>query len=391
MKLETKDTELEVCRSELRYQTQLCEEAQEEMEKLAAKCEQLSLKGDRAESLKYEVDLLTQDNCTLEEEIDTLREDRKKFEMELEEMATRRSELEAKCQEEDAKNIFLHFTQEQLNSQVVSLECVMNSLKQENHLLSRGINKLVANLQEEKMKTKEITDAYMKENADSEEEFKNLQNELDKARGEYETASNSEVRLRIQLGEAQVIKQQLEEKIAEIDKKLSLTLRELDSALYHKERLQVDMTEALKEFEVSENDKTVLRDTLKTTEEEKNGLALDLGEITKSKLVLEEKLKERENEIEALNHDMDDVRGEVHEVEMTKVGLEGVLASLREEISQTEASLCEKSEELQRSQCQLKSLQERLSEQESSMADNKMLCLRIWRNCVVRTPHSKKL
>lgn len=372
-KLEAKDTELEVCRTELRYQTQLCEEAQEEMEKLAAKCEQLSLKGDRAESLKYEVDLLTQDNCTLEEEIDTLREDRKKFEMELEEMATRRSELEAKCQEEDAKNIFLHFTQEQLNSQVVSLECVMNSLKQENHLLSRGINKLVANLQEEKMKTKEITDAYMKENADSEEEFKNLQNELDKARGEYETASNSEVRLRIQLGEAQVIKQQLEEKIAEIDEKLSLTLRELDSALYHKERLQVDLTEALKEFEVSENDKTVLRDTLKTTEEEKNGLALDLGEITKSKLVLEEKLKERENEIEALNHDMDDVRGEVHEVEMTKVGLEGVLASLREEISQTEVSLCEKSEELQRSQCQLKSLQERLSEQESLMADNKML------------------
>ncbi len=39
-------------------------------------------------------------------------------EEEVQEVQRLRSELEAKAQEEDARSIFLHFTQEQLNSQV---------------------------------------------------------------------------------------------------------------------------------------------------------------------------------------------------------------------------------------------------------------------------------
>ena len=54
------------------------------------------------------------------------------MEEELEEMRRIRKDL-------DAKNVFLHFTQEQLNAQVVSLETVVKNLKTENHLLNKGL------------------------------------------------------------------------------------------------------------------------------------------------------------------------------------------------------------------------------------------------------------
>jgi hypothetical protein len=38
-----------------------------------------------------------------------------------------RKNLEFKFKEEDAKNVFLYFTQEQLNSQVLSLEAVVKT------------------------------------------------------------------------------------------------------------------------------------------------------------------------------------------------------------------------------------------------------------------------
>ena len=50
----------------------------------------------------------------------------------------------------DAKNVFLHFTQEQLNAQVLSLEQVVKNLKTENHLLNKGIKNLVEQIQVEK-------------------------------------------------------------------------------------------------------------------------------------------------------------------------------------------------------------------------------------------------
>ncbi len=48
-----------------------------------------------------------------------------------------------------------------------------------------------------------------------------------------------------------------------------------------KASLVADTAEQRRELEVSENDKTVLRDALKQVEEEKNGLALDLAETSK--------------------------------------------------------------------------------------------------------------
>ena len=50
----------------------------------------------------------------------------------------------------DAKNVFLHFTQEQLNAQVVSLETVVKNLKTENHLLNSEAS-------EQKTTIKELT------------------------------------------------------------------------------------------------------------------------------------------------------------------------------------------------------------------------------------------
>ncbi len=48
-----------------------------------------------------------------------------------------------------------------------------------------------------------------------------------------------------------------------------------------KTSLEAETAEQRRELEVSENDKTVLRDALRQAEEEKNGLALDLAETSK--------------------------------------------------------------------------------------------------------------
>jgi hypothetical protein len=48
-----------------------------------------------------------------------------------------------------------------------------------------------------------------------------------------------------------------------------------------KASLEAETGEQRRELDVSENDKTVLRDALKQVEEEKNGLALDLAETSK--------------------------------------------------------------------------------------------------------------
>ena len=64
-------------------------------------------------------------------------------------------EKESKVKEEDAKAVFLHFTQEQLNSQVGSLEGIVKNLKVENQLLNKAIQKLVVCVNEEKDKLAE--------------------------------------------------------------------------------------------------------------------------------------------------------------------------------------------------------------------------------------------
>jgi len=376
-KLESVEAELETCKSELSYRTRLVEELEDDKDNLSAKCEGLKEKSDRVESLRDEVDLLNQDNSTLEEELVALRLDRKQAEEELETMRIRRSELEAKSQEDDAKNIFLHFTQEQLNTQVVSLEGVLRSLRQENHLLSQGLKKMVASVQEEKSKNAEITEAYMKENMDAELEFNKLQNDLSKTTEILEKQTfesrTLEGELRAQIGELTCISRDLHGKVSSLDGELVSALRSKDDLMVTRDKLENDLSEAMKDLEVSENDKTVLKDSLKDAEKANSALALDLGQITKSKDANEECVRQLEEDMEAQLQRFEEARSEVHDLEMTRTGLEGVLASLREEMGQLEAGLTLKSQDLEQAENDAVRLNNRIKEREDLLEENKGL------------------
>ena len=99
--------------------------------------------------------LLQQDNRSLEDHLEVSREIREELEGQFEESRKVREELQSKVKEEDAKAVFLHFTQEQLNSQVGSLEEIVKNLKVENQLLNKAIQKLVVCVNEEKDKLAE--------------------------------------------------------------------------------------------------------------------------------------------------------------------------------------------------------------------------------------------
>ena len=59
-------------------------------------------------------------------------------------------QLQSEVSKESAKAVFLHFTQEQHNCQVTSLEDIFRNLKVENHLLDKAVNKLVICVNQEK-------------------------------------------------------------------------------------------------------------------------------------------------------------------------------------------------------------------------------------------------
>jgi hypothetical protein len=61
-------------------------------------------------------------------------------------------------------------------------------------------------------------------------------------------------------------------------------VEELEKA---KADLEAELVEQRRELDVSENDKTVLGDSLKQAEAEKNGLALDLAETSKVRKILQ--------------------------------------------------------------------------------------------------------
>ena len=226
----------------------------------------------------------------------------------------------------DAKNVFLHFTQEQLNAQVVSLENVVKNLKTENHLLNKGIKNIVEQVQNEKKKFDELSEQYNTDNREAEIAFQNLSKELEETKAR---ARSSEIELRAKLGEAEVEKAELR-----------------------------------KDLEVSENDKTVLRDQLKVAEEATRNITLDLAEVSKQKTEVEnenkeisvkmdqlqdlnnttvndlseltEEKKEIEVKCEELSKEVENLKNELKETEMSKVGLEGANAALEEEMSQLE-------------------------------------------------------
>lgn len=245
----------------------------------------------------------------------------------------------------DAKNVFLHFTQEQLNAQVVSLESVVRNLKTENHLLNTGIKNLVEQVQSERKKYAELSDQYNSENAEAEVEFKNLELEMEENKIK---SKNLEIELRAKLGEAE----------------------------FDKCELIKSLEEFKKDLEVSENDKTVLKDQLQITEKSFNEISLDLAEVSKQKQELTHDNEVKEAEIDKLNskmtateknleemkNEMDDLKSstesqvneitklqsdhkelenDLKEIEMSKTGLEGANAALEEEVLQLENNLNE--------------------------------------------------
>ena len=148
-KIEKLEAELSAARQELKQEAVRMKEAAERREELAAS--EMSV----AASLRGDVVLLQQDNRSLEDHLEVSREIREELEGQLEESRRVREELQCKVKEEDAKAVFLHFTQEQLNSQVVSLEEIVKNLKVENQLLNKAIQKLVVCVNEEKDKLAE--------------------------------------------------------------------------------------------------------------------------------------------------------------------------------------------------------------------------------------------
>ena len=287
------------------------------------------------------------------------KDERDTIESELEEMRKIRKDL-------DAKNVFLHFTQEQLNAQVVSLESVVKNLKTENHLLNKGIKNLVEQVQVEKKKYDELSEQYNSENAEAEVEFKNLQLEMEENKIK---SKNLEIELRAKLGEAEFDKCELVKSLEDVKKDL----------------------------EVSENDKTALKDQFEITEKSFNEISLDLAEVSKHKQELanenegmtaeiatinakltdteknlEEVKNERDelksssesqlNEIDKLHKDYKELENDLKEIEMSKTGLEGANAALEEEVLQLENNLNEVKKSLEDVESAKEKLTEDLSE-----------------------------
>jgi len=340
MRIEQLEAELEVSKVELRIRQ---EDVDKENDKLAKQLDSLKLASDIASTLKSENELLNQDNQTLEEELAVAKAEREKVEMELVDMRQIRKELEFKFKEEDAKNVFLHFTQEQLNSQVLSLEAVVKNLKTENHLLNKGIGNLVTKVQAEKQKFYEISEQYNTENAESEHEFKQLQADLDEAKS---NAKVMQIELRAKLGESEVVKNELKDKVVE---------------------LHAAIEEFKKDLEVSENDKTVLKDSLEATEHEKNSMALDLAEVSRQKMEIEVLHGDSMKKVVEMGKSLKETEHEMHEIDMAKVGLEGEVSSLREEISQLEEGTVALREEMTQLEVTNCDLRDQLSVRESKV------------------------
>eukprot|EP00092_Neocalanus_flemingeri_P030806 GFUD01033459.1.p1 GENE.GFUD01033459.1~~GFUD01033459.1.p1 ORF type:complete len:1179 (+),score=455.09 GFUD01033459.1:297-3539(+) len=359
-RVEQLEAELEVTKDELRMRQV---DVNEEKDLMTQQMDTLRFQSDIASTLKSENELLNQDNQTLEEELAVARAEREKVELELVDMRQVRKDLELKFKEEDAKNVFLHFTQEQLNSQVLSLEAVVKNLKTENHLLNKGISNLIVKVQSEKNKFEEISEQYNIDNADSEQEFIQLQADLNKAK---QASKNLEVDLRAKLGESEVVKNELKERIQEVMKV---------------------QDELKKDLEVSENDKTVLKDTFEATDAEKNNMALDLAEVSKQKMLLETINNDHLTTIGNLEKVVSEAKNDTNEIEMSKAGLEGEVCSLREEVSQLEESnytMREEVSQLEVNNCDLRdqvtaktesyaTLEAHFAEQENNGVENKNL------------------
>merc|ERR1712012_1083219 len=212
-------------------------------------------------------------------------------------------------------------------------------------------------LEEEKEKVDELTQVYIKENNDSESEFKALQSakleteqKLQSVQAEKDDLTRTNLNLHAKIEE------------------LNLKMDELSKA---KSDLDAKFEEMNADLDMYTNDKLVLEQELKRIEHEKNELALDLasvqaakndfedkvGKLEKDKEVLikqtEDLLAERENltivqnkyeelkmitdeqmtELEAREVDINAFKHEIQELEMKNSSLEGTLYSTQGELA----------------------------------------------------------
>ena len=252
----------------------------------------------------------------------------------------------------DAKNVFLHFTQEQLNAQVVSLETVVKNLKTENHLLNKGMKNMVEQIQQEKKKFDDLSeqytafsDQYNSENKEAEEAFQSLSKELEENKAKFKAM---EIDLRAKLGEAEVAKAELTQSVDELS--VCLEVSENDKTVL-KDQLEVaetatrNVTLDLAEVSKQKTEVEVLNEDLKSKNDKlqdlNNSTINDLTELTKEKNEIEVKQKEVEEEIENFKKVNKDLENELKETEMSKAGLEGANAALREEVSQLERNVAQ--------------------------------------------------
>ena len=275
--------------------------------------EEAAEKSSRISSLKEELKLLTQDNLTLEEQVAT---DKKAIESE-------KQELEEKC-------TFLHFTQEQLHTQVQTLQDQVSLLTSEMEALKCQLKTTSQELESEKLKLSEVTDTYVKENMDTENEFKRLTNESEELRSTIDNLRAQNL--------------DMHQKSCELENNLSAVKLELEEALKNGTDLTSQINSLKVDIEVLTNDKEAITEELVRVEKEKNGVAFDLATTSQEKASMEETLAGLKTEKEVVLNEIETLLKEKEEIEK-------LFSSNQEELTKTQeqlSSLFDSSDELRK-------------------------------------------
>ena len=293
--------------------------------------DEASLKSSQISKLTEDLNIITQDNLTLEEQVE-----RDKMVIESE-----KKELEEKC-------TFLHFTQEQLHTQVQTLQNEVSTLNDNIAALKLKLKETSNSLEIEKTKMAEVTDTYVKENMEAENEFKRLMLESNQLKSHVKNLQSE--------------KNLIETKNVQVEKDLEEVKIKFDSLL--KAEIHLTSTnESLKcDCDVLMNDKDALSEELKRVEEEKNGVAFDLASISKEKIGLED-------EVAGLKTERNAVLNEIQALLSEKEGLEEQFGKATDDLSKCQeqlSSLFESSEELQNIATEQK---EKLSKKEKEILD----------------------
>ena len=275
--------------------------------------EEAAAKSSRISSLKEELKLLTQDNLTLEEQVIN---DKAEIERE-------KNELEEKC-------TFLHFTQEQLHTQVQTLQELAFSLTSEMEALKLQLENTSEELENEKLKLEEVTETYVKENLDTENEFKRLTKESEELHGAVTTleTTNSEITV----------------KNSELECHLKEVKTQFEETLQNEDMLNSNIKLLKGEIEVLTNDKEALSEELQRVEEEKNGVAFDLATTSKEKHKMEETIAGLKTEKDVVLNEIQALLSEKEEIERQFTLNKDELSKVQDQLS----SLFDSSEELQK-------------------------------------------